>query len=94
MKHIHKYQKKDIGSNKKYEVYKCMIPGCSHYISLKQAEGKLAICHSCNDAFVITRSTLTGSSGKPLAKPKCPDCINHKKPLVDINKFLEDKRIK
>lgn len=76
--HLHKYRKVNLGSDKDYFVYKCMRPACSHYIPVKQAEGKLCECNRCGEPMIITKVVLNGSSGKPMARPHCADCIQRK----------------
>jgi hypothetical protein len=81
--HIHKYRKVNLGGNgKKYLVYRCMKPGCSHYIPCMMAEGKLAECYRCHMPFVITRPMLYHSGGEPMAKLHCNNCTKRKKPDV------------
>jgi len=77
--HIHKYKKIDLGTDKEYLVYKCMHPACSHYIPIALAEGKLCECNRCGEPMIITKVTLNGSNGGPMAKPHCNDCIERKK---------------
>lgn len=78
--HIHKYKKVDIATgDKEFLVYKCMKPLCSHYIRMDLAEGKMCECNVCGDPMIITRETLVHSSGKPMAKPRCNNCVKRRK---------------
>lgn len=78
--HLHKYKKFDIGgANKEYLIYRCMHPACSHYIPIAQSEGKLCECNRCGEPMIISKVTLNGSNGGPMAKPHCPDCTERKK---------------
>ena len=89
--HLHKYKKVDIGSDgKEFLVYKCMKPACSHYIRLELVEGKLCECNRCGEPMIITKATLTHSSGKPMARPHCGNCVKRKKPddIAAIAAFL------
>lgn len=83
MKHIHLYKRVDIGSStydrktrtytkKKYLVFKCQKPGCSHYKQRKLLINEIAECNRCSEPFVLTRASLN------LAKPHCADCIQVK----------------
>lgn len=59
----HKYMKikfKDSG----YEVYKCMIPACTHFIRKELAIGNLTICWGCGNEFVLTPNRM-------IKKPTC-----------------------
>lgn len=62
-KHIHQYRRAKLG--KEYEIYKCAIPGCAHYISSDLIIGKKNVCWRCGDVHFIVRK---------LAKPHCPKC--------------------
>lgn len=92
--HIHRYKKVDIGSNgKEFLVYKCMKPACSHYIPMKLAENKMCECNKCGELMIITKATLRHSSGKPMAKPHCGNCIKRKrdKDVEAIADFLSGR---
>lgn len=78
--HLHRYKKVDIGKEgNEFLVYKCMKPACSHYIRMDLVEGKLCECNKCGEPMIITKETLTHSSGKPMAKPHCNGCVKRKK---------------
>lgn len=84
--HLHKYKKVDIGSNgKEYHVYRCMKPGCNHYIPISQAEGRVCECNRCGEPMIITKQSLWGSSGRAMARPHCPDCTKRKGKVKDEN---------
>ena len=79
--HIHKYQRTTIGM-KKYLIYRCMIPGCHHYIEAKLILNRISECWRCGNPFVIEKYASS------LAKPHCANCI--KSPKQDIvNKLAE-----
>ena len=105
MKHIHRYQRANIAKaqGKKYEVYRCSLPDCNHYLVPELVAGKKSICWRCGDPFVITTNLLR------LAKPHCKNCTkpelsnrvvkisgdvnSNSKPteeLIDIDDFLDD----
>ena len=93
--HLHRYKKVDIGRNgNTFEVYKCMKPACTHYIRIDLAEGKLCECNRCGEPMIITRETLSKSSGRPMSKPHCGNCIKRKNTdTIDaIAAFLEGKK--
>ena len=50
----HKYKRVDIGRDKAYYVYRCLLPNCNHYIPEKLILGRTSICWSCGNEFVIT----------------------------------------
>lgn len=92
--HLHKYKKVDLSREKDspYLVYKCTKPACSHYIPLHLSEGKLCECNRCAEPMIITKQVLTGSSGRPMTNPHCPNCIKRKKgteaDVAAISEFL------
>ena len=93
--HLHRYKKVNLGKNgKEYLVYKCQKPACSHYIPIALAEGKLCECNRCNEPMILGKPQLTGSSGGPMAKPHCNDCIERKKAndVGAIAEFLEGNK--
>jgi len=63
--HFHKYERTKIGEN--YFVFKCMVPGCNHYIQRKLAVNRIAACWRCDQPFILTKYSL---------KRKRPHCIN------------------
>lgn len=69
-KHIHRYEKAKIGKN--HVIYRCNLPGCTHYIDKNLVRGRLAICNRCGEAFVIS------IAASKLAKPHCDDCTKKK----------------
>lgn len=92
--HLHRYKKINIGSKSKpYFVYRCQKPACSHYVPIHLAEGKLCECNRCGEPMILGKIQLNGSSGKPLARPHCNNCIQKKENTnVDaIAEFLRGK---
>lgn len=71
VKHTHKYQRETLG--KDYIIYKCVLPGCTHYLPLPLIVGKVSICWNCGMEFIIRK----GKNGIN-KKPKCENCVNHK----------------
>lgn len=86
--HLHRYKKKNIGAEKDYFVYFCLKQGCTHYIPLEMAEGRECECDRCGKAMRIDRIVLTNSSGRPMTRPHCIDCIKRKK-AKDATKIAE-----
>lgn len=80
--HLHKYKR--VKLSKKFTVYKCMKPACTHYVDVKLAEGKLCECNRCGSPMILTKSVAD------LARPHCIDCTKRKKeiPVADIAEFL------
>lgn len=79
--HLHLYKKVNLTRKKgkePYLVYRCTKPLCPHYLPLDLAEGKMCECNVCGEPMVITRETLTHSSGNPMARPRCTNCIKRK----------------
>lgn len=76
--HIHKYELKKLG---KYEVYKCMQPGCRHYIAKGLAENRLSICWKCSEAFVLMKEVMH------MHKPKCQECRGKAKKVATVKQL-------
>lgn len=92
--HLHRYKKVNIaGHRKTFLVYKCTKPACTHYIRIDLVEGKLCECNRCGEAMIITKMTLTHSSGGPMARPHCGNCVKSKKAeqIAALADFLEKK---
>jgi len=73
--HLHKYERRTLGNNG-YKIYHCSLPGCSHYINVKLALGKLCVCNRCSEPMIMTRNAIT------LAKPHHDECIRRKSDTV------------
>lgn len=80
--HLHKYKKVMRG---KQTVFKCMQPGCPHFIDYNLAENALCACNRCDESMILTRVKMQ------LVKPHCDNCVKRKDPVkVDrINKLAE-----
>jgi len=74
----HKYMRVELKSRIKgsygepYIVFRCMIPGCSHYVARELVVGNESECWRCGDAFQMT-TALTY-----LKKPHCVSCTKGK----------------
>jgi hypothetical protein len=94
--HTHRYKKKNIGQNgKRYLVYFCTKPLCSHYVPVTLAEGKMCECYICDSPFIITKAIVSGSSGEPMTRPHCLDCTKKRKAkdVEAIAAFLEGTKL-
>lgn len=67
--HAHKYVRVRLGK-KDYIVFRCVRPGCAHYIRQELVIGKIAQCWRCGDEFVMNQKTAM------LKKPHCTKCTN------------------
>lgn len=67
----HKYERVEVGT-KGWVVYKCMLPGCSHYLpSAKLIVNKVSICWGiCNNTAIYTQEDYE----KKLKHPMCDNC--------------------
>jgi hypothetical protein len=65
--HIHKYKKVPFG-NKGTIVFRCMIPGCSHYLHEEMVRNQKSLCWKCNTIFVMTPDKMRRQ------KPRCDKC--------------------
>ena len=82
-KHTHKYRRSTLGM-KKWKIYKCVLPGCTHYIDASLIQNRISICWRCEEPFVIDKRL------SELAKPHCHKCTEKKaKPAENVLKFLE-----
>lgn len=82
--HVHKYKKVNLARDgDEYLVYKCTKPTCSHYVPLALAEGKMCECNRCGEPMLISKTVLTGSSGRPMTLPHCSECVKRKKGTTD-----------
>lgn len=79
--HIHKYKRATLGM-KKWKIYRCILPGCSHYIDATLIRNKISLCHRCNEPFIVENRLAE------LSEPHCFDCtekrVTHSKGLLDF----------
>ena len=77
--HVHKLRRIDMGREKAYWVMQCSLPGCTTYfpmrskISCPSLLGKISLCNSCGDRFIMDRRSLR------LSKPTCSSCVSSPK---------------
>lgn len=53
----HKYKRVILKPSGKV-IYKCMLPGCAHYLSKEMVEGRIGLCWRCAFTFVISKRHL------------------------------------
>lgn len=68
--HLHKYKKDKLGRS--YKIFRCIVPGCSHYIAHHMAFNRLVACNRCDGPMVMDRYAMM------LVLPHCNDCIKTK----------------
>lgn len=70
--HVHKYKRVIMGGKRivlkdgkkyierapGYMVYKCVLPGCAHYVPRELAEGRKSVCWRCGGELVMTNRNL------------------------------------
>lgn len=61
---VHKYKRIKFKSG--HIVFRCMLPGCSHFIREELLRGRLSVCWRCGEEHVITNTRLS--------KQHCDSC--------------------
>ena len=84
--HVHKYERRRLGSFKKtgHEVYKCAVPGCTHYMvdlnlvvnRYSQCWGVLPSLEPCKNEVEMTRYLVFSEKRK---RPLCDECKERNK---------------
>jgi len=69
--HIHKLKRVTLGTD--YEVYRCMVTGCTTYYATTMSVGLITQCWSCLKPFEFSGRNLRQ------VKPKCLDCSGKQK---------------
>lgn len=77
--HVHSYHRKQLGQSR---IYKCVQPGCTHFINEQLIEGRKCICSRCGNVFIIIKATIKNCP----AKPHCEDCYQ----TNNIDKKMDD----
>jgi hypothetical protein len=67
--HLHKYERVRLGAKGSYVVFRCILPGCPHYIRKELAAGKACLCNRCNSPMVLDSRAMS------LQKPHCNACV-------------------
>ncbi|SRR6266705_2454268 len=65
--HAHRYMRVKLGK-KGYTVYRCVKPGCSHYVNAALVLGKMYECWRCGREYPMNQKTAQ------LKKPHCASC--------------------
>jgi hypothetical protein len=65
----HLYSLIDLSRKKdgSFRVFKCSLPGCSHYIREDLIENKESLCWSCRGPLILVKDLIS-------PKPVCRDC--------------------
>ena len=53
--------------------FRCDSPDCTHFIDKESVLGKISLCTTCGEQFLLSREDLKR------ARPKCLNCSNTKK---------------
>ena len=81
IKHTHRYERATLG--KDYVIFKCNLPGCTHYISKILAKGRMTLCNRCNEPMILNAAAMQ------FKKPHCLDCTKKKNEMSEhILEFL------
>jgi hypothetical protein len=65
--HYHVYKRVKWGK-KKTPIYRCILPGCTHYVLPEMLENRVAACPVCSKPYVIDIRKTT------LKRPHCDNC--------------------
>ena len=76
----HKY-KRIIFKKTGHTIFRCMLPGCPHFIRKELLQGRKAICWRCNEEFEIKNVELS--------KPHCDKCTKNRTKQQSIDKKLD-----
>ena len=73
--HLHVYKRVNLAKrgNPPYYVFKCTLPGCTHYSQRQLIIGKTSQCPECEQPFELTSENTTN------ARPLCEACRPRKK---------------
>jgi hypothetical protein len=80
-KHVHKYRRMKVGKLKDYPIFRCFVPGCTHYVSEDLIINRECICWACDKPFVINLKLIR-------MKPICQECKDKRK--GDRPRLIED----
>lgn len=94
--HTHKYERRKLGSwkTKGHDIYKCAIPGCTHYmIDMQAVVGRYSCCwgnENCQNEVEMTRYLVFNERRK---HPICETCKQARKFLKQSAEEREQKRL-
>lgn len=94
MKHVHKYERRKLGSwkNKGHDIYKCAIPGCTHYlIDMEAVVGRYSLCWGgCSTLVEMTRNLVMNEKRK---WPMCEPCkVRKREEREKFNQLIESEK--
>lgn len=82
--HVHKYKKIKWG-RKKTIIWRCMLPGCSHYIHHELVRNRKSLCYKCDAVFIMNPDKMRRT------KPKCDRCqIKVEDFTVNLDALIEN----
>jgi len=73
VKHYHKYIRVPLNKKRKIDgarVFKCITPGCTHFMAENLVEGRPSLCWVCDELFTMTKKAMK------LKKPHCDKCYS------------------
>jgi len=70
--HIHRYEKVYLGKKRDYEVFRCNLPNCTHYLRKELVKDKISLCNRCGEPMVMDTRAMQ------LMKPHCVPCIERR----------------
>lgn len=93
--HIHRFQRVNLGKEtydrktktykkEKYIVFRCIKPGCPHYIRQRLLLNRVAECNICGEPFIISKQAVL------MAKPHCANCTKRKPSTIAKLKAAEE----
>lgn len=92
MKHTHRYERRQLGSKNKHDIYKCATRGCGHYmVDVEAVIGRNSLCWgiegpgSCDNLVEMTRYMVMSEKRK---WPLCEKCKEKKK---DLKESIQDE---
>jgi hypothetical protein len=87
--HIHKYERRKLGKSEKgHDIYRCALPGCTHYlVDMDAVIGRYSLCWgNCDNLVEMTRYLVNSEKRK---RPMCDECKLLKKESTE-EKNLND----
>lgn len=99
-KHTHKYERRKLGSwkTKGHDIYKCAVPGCTHYmLDMEAVVGRFSQCWGlvpgiidCQNEVEMTRYLVFNEKRK---HPICDSCKEKRKLDKRIREKVKDRKI-
>jgi hypothetical protein len=75
--HPHKFKRIKQGKDRKYIIFRCILPGCTRTVQKEFINGIPAICWRCGREFIMNATTLQ-------ARPGCGCTRKHSKVVAPI----------